>query len=134
MNGRPLPSPWWRVERFDVNLDSKDTGTMNLKLSPLSALYFFFLLTVGASCNSSQKQPPVSPAFNNAAPGADSAKVKYTLAMVDNKKDPSCGMPLTAGIGDTVHYNGKVYGFCSDECKQIFLKNADSLSRSAEMK
>ena len=42
--------------------------------------------------------------------------------MVDNKKDPNCGMPVTAGIEDTVHYNGKVYGFCSDECKMHFLK------------
>ncbi len=43
--------------------------------------------------------------------------------MVDNKKDPYCGMPVTAGITDTVHYKGKVYGFCSDECKQLFLKD-----------
>jgi YHS domain-containing protein len=59
---------------------------------------------------------------------------KYTKEMVDNKKDPSCGMPLTAGIGDTVHYNGKVYGFCSDECKQIFLKNPEALAKNADMK
>ena len=64
----------------------------------------------------------------------DSAKAKYTRDMVDNKKDPSCGMPLTAGIEDTVHYNGKVYGFCSDECKQIFLKNPVALAKTAEMK
>ena len=61
-------------------------------------------------------------------------KSKFTAAMVDNKKDPSCGMPVTAGIEDTVHYNGKVYGFCSDECKQVFLRNPDVLAKSAEMK
>jgi YHS domain-containing protein len=61
-------------------------------------------------------------------------KPKFTAAMVDNKKDPSCGMPVTAGIEDTVHYNGKVYGFCSDECKQVFLRNPDVLAKSAEMK
>ena len=54
--------------------------------------------------------------------------------MVNNKKDPSCGMPVTAGIEDTVHYNGKVYGFCSDECKQIFLKDPNTLAKNAEMK
>ena len=64
----------------------------------------------------------------------DSVKAKYTRDMVDNKKDPSCGMPLTAGIEDTAHYNGKVYGFCSDECKQIFLKNPVALAKTAEMK
>ncbi len=41
----------------------------------------------------------------------------------DNKKDFVCGMPITAGIADTVHYNGKVYGFCSTGCKDEFLKN-----------
>ncbi len=54
--------------------------------------------------------------------------------MVNNKKDPSCGMPMTAGIEDTVHFHGKVYGFCSDECKQIFLKNPAALAKATEMK
>lgn len=115
---------------------------MNLKrssrrfqwISVLTAPCLALLLLVGISCNAGPKPPPDSPAFAKATPGADSAKVKFTLAMVDNKQDPSCGMPLTAGIGDTVHYKGKVYGFCSDECKQIFLKNADSLSQKVEMK
>jgi len=63
----------------------------------------------------------------------DSTK-KFTAAMVDNKKDPSCGMPVTAGIADTVHYNGKVYGFCSDECKQAFLKDPVAMVKNAELK
>jgi YHS domain-containing protein len=65
---------------------------------------------------------------------SDSVRKKYTADMVDNKKDPSCGMPMAAGIEDTVHYMGKVYGFCSDECKQIFLKNPNTLAKNAEMK
>jgi YHS domain-containing protein len=65
---------------------------------------------------------------------SDSVKKKFTADLVDNKKDPSCGMPVTAGIEDTVHYNGKVYGFCSDECKQIFLKDPNTLAKNAEMK
>jgi YHS domain-containing protein len=64
----------------------------------------------------------------------DSARKKFTAAMVDNKKDPNCGMPVTAGIEDTVHYNGKVYGFCSDECKQAFLKNPMELAKNAVLK
>ena len=40
----------------------------------------------------------------------------------DNLKDPACGMPLTAGVEDTVHFKGKLYGFCSKECKDTFLK------------
>jgi len=42
---------------------------------------------------------------------------------VDNKKDLVCGMPITAGVGDTANYRGKVYGFCSKVCKELFLKD-----------
>lgn len=41
----------------------------------------------------------------------------------DNAKDFVCGMPIKAGIADTVHYNGKLYGFCSTGCKDEFKKN-----------
>jgi YHS domain-containing protein len=77
------------------------------------------------------------PEITNAPQGMqlnDSAKKKFTAAMVDNRKDPNCGMPVTAGIEDTVHYNGKVYGFCSDECKQAFLKNPSGLAKNADLK
>jgi YHS domain-containing protein len=36
-------------------------------------------------------------------------------------RDPSCGMPLKAGLLDTTTYKGKLYGFCSKECKDEFL-------------
>jgi YHS domain-containing protein len=52
---------------------------------------------------------------------ADSLPV-YTAEMLDSKKDHVCGMPVSAGISDTAHYNGKVYGFCSKECKDEFVK------------
>lgn len=38
-------------------------------------------------------------------------------------RDPSCGMPLKAGLEDTTTYKGKLYGFCSKECKDAFLKD-----------
>lgn len=41
----------------------------------------------------------------------------------DSPKDLVCGMPVKAGVADTVHYKGKVYGFCSSECKKEFSKN-----------
>ncbi|MEY2596250.1 MAG: hypothetical protein RI965_1522 [Bacteroidota bacterium] len=49
--------------------------------------------------------------------------IKYTPAMVVNEKDYACGMPVTAGILDTCHHEGKAYGFCSTECKNEFLKD-----------
>ena len=58
----------------------------------------------------------------------------YTAAMVDNKKDPTCGMPVTAGISDTAHYENKVLGFCSTECKNEFLKDPKANLAAAELK
>ncbi|NNV56334.1 YHS domain-containing protein [Limnovirga soli] len=40
-------------------------------------------------------------------------------------KDKVCGMPISAGLGDTSLYKGAIYGFCSKECKDEFLKNPD---------
>jgi YHS domain-containing protein len=54
--------------------------------------------------------------------------------LVDNRKDPSCGMPVTAGINDTAHYKDKVLGFCSKECKDDFLKNPEGNLAAAEIK
>jgi YHS domain-containing protein len=82
------------------------------------------------SCNQKPNPATTSVEFHK----SDSIQKKFTASMVDNKKDPSCGMPLTAGIEDTAHYNGRVYGFCSDECKQIFLKDPKTLAKNAEMK
>ena len=44
----------------------------------------------------------------------------FTANMVDSSKDFICGMPISAGIADTAHYKGKVYGFCSSACKTEF--------------
>ena len=40
--------------------------------------------------------------------------------MVVNTTDFACGMPVSAGISDTCHYEDKAYGFCSAECKAEF--------------
>jgi YHS domain-containing protein len=92
-------------------------------------LMMAIIITTGA-CNQKPASGISEPAMHN----TDSAKTKFTAAMVDNKKDPSCGMPVTAGIQDTAHYNGKVYGFCSDECKQAFLKDPAAMAKKADLK
>lgn len=38
-------------------------------------------------------------------------------------KDLVCGMPVAAGVSDTANYKGKIYGFCSTQCKEEFKKN-----------
>jgi len=83
-----------------------------------------------ASCHDHPK-PESAPAITFKT---DSVKEKFTAAMVDNKLDPNCGMPVTAGIADTIHYDGKIYGFCSEECKQAFLKNPVALAKNAQLK
>jgi len=80
------------------------------------------LILLIASCHNGQDPTVVAPLTDTETMNMN----KYTLAMVDNKKDFNCGMPLTAGIGDTAHYKGKVYGFCSKECKDAFLAKPDS--------
>jgi YHS domain-containing protein len=47
-----------------------------------------------------------------------------------SKMDLACGMLLSAGIQDTAHYKGKVYGFCSKECKEDFLKTPEAFLAS----
>lgn len=70
----------------------------------------------------------------NVAAVANSDTAKFTPAMVDNKRDPSCGMPVSAGIEDTVHYAGKTLGFCSKECKDDFLKDPKKGITAADLK
>ena len=65
---------------------------------------------------------------------AEDSVISYDISLVDNKKDPTCGMPVTAGISDTAHYDNKVLGFCSTGCKEEFLKNPKANIAAAEMK
>ena len=80
----------------------------------------FSITLIALSCKG-PKQDEAKKAMS--APPVNKAVAKYELSQVDNKIDLSCGMPLTAGIEDTCHYMGKIYGFCSKECKDDFLKN-----------
>lgn len=93
-------------------------------------IVLFFCASIVISCNQQAQNKYVSPA--QVAASKDS--VKFTAAMVDNKRDPSCGMPVAAGIGDTAHYKGKVLGFCSKECKDEFLKDPEKNISAANLK
>jgi YHS domain-containing protein len=58
----------------------------------------------------------------------------YPVSLVNNKKDPTCGMLVTAGISDTLHYGKYVLGFCAEGCKKEFLKNPKGNIAAAELK
>jgi YHS domain-containing protein len=47
---------------------------------------------------------------------------QFKPEMVVNTTDFACGMPVSAGISDTCHFEDKAYGFCSSECKAEFQK------------
>jgi YHS domain-containing protein len=79
-----------------------------------------------ASCNNKteQKTTETTPAMSEAS--AEIVNIK--LSELATNKDHVCGgaegMELTEGaVADTASYEGKVYGFCSKECKTEFVKN-----------
>ena len=87
------------------------------------------------SCGQSNDKANTNSADTNQVATMDTTLEKtYAVELVNNKKDPSCGMPVTAGISDTAHYEKKVLGFCSTECKNEFLKNPKANIAAAEVK
>ncbi|HTR82331.1 MAG TPA: YHS domain-containing protein [Bacteroidota bacterium] len=79
----------------------------------LLCLLFGMLLTT--ACNQQNKS-----AGNETPAVSHAEKETYKDVKFDNANDLVCGMPLSEGIGDTAHYRGKVYGFCSKGCKEKF--------------
>jgi YHS domain-containing protein len=75
-------------------------------------------LVLLSSCN---RQNLTTTKDNPAASHDETAT--FNKIQCDNEADLVCGMSLTAGVGDTVHYENKVFGFCSKGCKDKFVKN-----------
>lgn len=93
----------------------------------MKRIFFVFAasLLVVACNNAADKsttQENISPDTSPMAAKPKDSLPGYTAEMLDSKKDHVCGMPVSAGITDTVHYKGKAYGFCSKECKDEFVK------------
>lgn len=74
-----------------------------------------------ASCNSKTEQKAET------APAPEPKKMEIKLSDLSINKDFVCGMSLEeGGVADTTSYDGKLYGFCSPECKTEFAKNPSS--------
>ena len=105
----------------------------------MNKLIFAFLLftsiMLSACGNAVNEQPSVVNASDTLMKMAeDTLSVKsFDVKILDNKKDPTCGMPVTAGVSDTAHYQNKIVGFCSSECKAEFLKNPTANIAAAEL-
>ena len=72
-----------------------------------------------------QSKPATTPAEPVTQPPvmkvAASHKIDISKLVIE-KRDPTCGMPVKAGVVDTITVKGKLYGFCAKECKDEFLK------------
>ncbi len=97
------------------------------------SFYLFISVVLELTACQSGTTKTEQPVKNTLAMQKDSVNI-FEHLLVDNKKDPSCGMPVTAGIADTAHYKDKVLGFCSKECKDAFLKNPAANLAAAEIK
>ncbi len=85
-----------------------------------------FLTTLVFFLFSCANQDSKSSGHNHSEPKAeDTKKSPFKDVKFDNQKDFACGMPVSAGVNDTAHYKGKVYGFCATECKNEFLKDPE---------
>ncbi len=76
---------------------------------------FFICAVAFYSCGSNER-------YKTATNRSDSPNEnRFVNIHLASKYDTSCGMPLSAGLEDTLHYNNKVYGFCSQGCKEEFI-------------
>lgn len=92
-----------------------------------------FIAACGSN-NNSQSNTAINPDSTAVMSSDTATAISYDIALLDNKKDPTCGMPTSAGVTDTAHYEGKVLGFCAKECKDEFLKNPKANIAAAELK
>lgn len=82
----------------------------------ISVLFVFALSFVAAA------QQNNKPAAKKETQPAPSKKiVEKTSPLPADGKDPVCFMKVKKGNLLTANYNGKLYGFCSEHCKAVFL-------------
>lgn len=81
-----------------------------------------FCAIILAACNNKAEKPAETKMADTPKKGID-----IKVAALASNKDLVCGMPVEEGsIGDTTTLDGKIYAFCSSECKAEFLKNPQS--------
>ena len=104
-----------------------------MKHSMMISIAAVFLLT---ACNQPKTNTVAVQHSDTAMNMHSNHKTEKLFANVvfDDRYDLSCGMPLSAGITDTAHYQKKVYGFCSPECKADFIKDPKKLLSSKKSK
>ena len=86
-------------------------------------IFLIFFITVFYSCTSNNNTAEKkTERIIGAVPEAETVhRSRFANIQFASKYDTSCGMPLSAGLEDTLHYKNKIYGFCSKECKDEFM-------------
>jgi len=92
-------------------------------------LFTLFVITVLTGCKNTNTAKTVDTTPKDSTAVA-APKKPFDGVEFASKMDLACGMLLSAGIQDTAHYKGKVYGFCSRECKDDFLKTPEAFLAS----
>jgi len=97
---------------------------------------YFFIIILALYCsgcvNKAPKPAPGQAVQTTPKDSATAAAPQPGFAGIEfaSKMDLACGMLLTAGIQDTALYKGKIYGFCSTDCKTDFLKTPEAFLAS----
>jgi len=105
------------------------------KLTTAQSLLCILLISGSIAINVGCESKPSDTGVSNKDTSMATANTSMiSIDSVSNQKDPSCGMPVSAGISDTAHYNQYVLGFCSSECKAEFKKNPEAMLAAAEIK
>ena len=86
----------------------------------VASIFLLFSIIIQLSCGGDRSNKPANEAVKPVANTGESNERAFANIRFASAFDTSCGMPLTAGIADTLHVSGKVYGFCSKECKDEF--------------
>lgn len=100
----------------------------------MKKIIFGSALLMAAACNQQAKEPATQPQLSPEKPAMSVVPETPGLEKLsENKFDPVCGMPVTAGISDTLSYEGHVLGFCSPDCKAEFAKKPSDFIKKDEL-
>lgn len=90
--------------------------------STLKSILFITSISVLVSCeNASNNETPTEQTEMSSTETKDNTN-KFEGIQFASAIDTICGMPITAGVEDTLMVDSKVYGFCATECKHEFAK------------
>ncbi len=84
-------------------------------------IVLILMVALGVSCSQKKTEPEKGQQQTQ----QQLEQAKFHLADLSVPICPGCGMAFKTDseIADTLHYNGKVYGFCSSKCEMAFKEN-----------